>query len=160
MESKAKAIRLVLVDVDGVMTDGRLWISAEGETIKCFDSKDGLGLRRLMSEGIQVVLVTGRSSGAVERRAGELGIMEVYQGVSDKRRLAKDLRLKRGLEKDEVCAIGDDLPDIAMFEEAGLRVAVADAVKEVREQADMVTRNKGGRGAVRELCDWILSNRA
>lgn len=160
LQQKAKAIRLVLLDVDGVLTDGRLWIGPEGETVKCFDVKDGLGLKRLMAEGIDVAWVTGRSSDAVKWRAKELGITEVYQGVSDKKILARDLRLKRGLKREEVCAVGDDLPDLGMFEEAGLKVAVANAVKEVREQADIITKNKGGRGAVRELSEWILAIRA
>lgn len=160
LRNKAREVRLILVDVDGVLTDGRLWIGPEGETFKCFDVKDGLGLKNLMAEGIDVVLVTGRGDDAVKQRAAELGITEVHMGVSDKKRVAREVRLRRGLRREEVCAVGDDLPDLAMFEEAGLKVAVCDAVKKVREEADIITRKRGGRGAIRELCEWILASRA
>ncbi|MBW1731273.1 MAG: HAD hydrolase family protein [Deltaproteobacteria bacterium] len=159
MEDKARVIELVLMDVDGVMTDGRLWVGPEGEIFKCFHVRDGLGLKRLMARGIQVALVTGRRSAALEQRARELGISEVYQGVEEKREFARALRRKKGLNKDQVCAVGDDLPDLGLFEEAGLKVAVADAVKEVRERADIITKKRGGEGAVRELCEWILKAR-
>jgi 3-deoxy-D-manno-octulosonate 8-phosphate phosphatase (KDO 8-P phosphatase) len=109
-----------------------------------------------MSVGIDVVLITGRRSRVIEHRAKELGIEQVYQDISDKGALCKQLISDRGLEKQEVCCMGDDLPDLAMFSVAGICVAVADAVKEVRETADFITTSKGGFGAVREACEWIL----
>jgi len=160
LREKVQAIKLVLLDVDGVMTDGRLWICSKGEIFKSFDVKDGIGLKRLLAKGVEVALVTGRKSKIVKRRAKELGITKVFQGVSDKRAIARKLRTKMGLERANVCAIGDDIPDLGLFEEAGLCVAVSDAVKEVREGADIITERRGGRGAVREVCEWILDSLA
>ena len=157
LREMAKSVRLVLIDVDGVLTDGSLWIGPEGEVFKRFDVKDGIGLNRLIKNGIEVILITGRKSDIVKRRAEELGITEVYQGVKDKGALARRLREEKGLSMSQVCAVGDDLPDLAMFKEAAIRVAVADAVKEVTEQADIILERKGGRGAIRELCDWLLN---
>ena len=156
IEEKAAEIKILFLDVDGVMTDGRISISDQGEEIKSFDVKDGLGLKMLISGGVEVVLVTGRRSSVMEHRARDLGIEEVYQSVTDKGALCEKLTKVRGLKKQEVCSMGDDLPDLAMFMKAGLRIAVADAVKEVREAADFITRSKGGSSAVREACEWIL----
>ena len=159
MQEKVAPIKMLVLDVDGVLTDGQITLTQAGEEIKSFNAKDGLGLKMLISSGIGVVIITGRRSAVVERRAGELGIAEVWQGVQDKRTLLRKIIRDKGLEKGEVCCVGDDLPDLAMFAEAGLGVAVADAVKEVREGADLVTRKKGGRGAVREVCELILKGR-
>jgi 3-deoxy-D-manno-octulosonate 8-phosphate phosphatase (KDO 8-P phosphatase) len=109
-----------------------------------------------MSSGIEVVIMTGRRSQILALRAEELGIEEVYQGVKNKDILCKQLRKIKKLKKDQVCSLGDDLPDLAMFMRSGLSIAVADAVKEVREAADFITKNKGGFGAVREVCELIL----
>jgi 3-deoxy-D-manno-octulosonate 8-phosphate phosphatase (KDO 8-P phosphatase) len=155
-EEKAAKIKLVFLDVDGVMTDGRITVDAHGKETKSFCVKDGLGLRMLMSGGVDVVIVTGRSSQVVEHRANDLGIEEVHQGVTDKNLLCRQIIKDRGLTKQEICCIGDDLADLPMFSEAGLCIAVADAVKEVREAADFITRSKGGFGAVREACEWLL----
>ncbi|MCJ7684537.1 MAG: HAD-IIIA family hydrolase [Desulfobacteraceae bacterium] len=159
MKEKAARIKLLILDVDGVLTDGRITINERGEEVKSFNVKDGLGLKMLMSTGIEVVIITGRKSMVVEYRARELGIDEVWQGIKDKRVLCKKIIGEKGLEKEEVCCIGDDLPDLAMFMEAGLRIAVADGVEEVREEADFVTKKKGGYGAVREACEWILKSK-
>jgi YrbI family 3-deoxy-D-manno-octulosonate 8-phosphate phosphatase len=156
MEEKAARVKLLFLDVDGVMTDGRITLNDRGEETKSFNVKDGQGLKILMSVGIDVVLITGRRSRVIEHRAKELGIEQVYQDISDKGALCKQLISDRGLEKQEVCCMGDDLPDLAMFSVAGICVAVADAVKEVRETADFITTSKGGFGAVREACEWIL----
>ncbi len=156
LEDRARIVKAVFMDVDGVLTDGKLWIGPNGEFVKVFDSKDGLGIRLLLEEGIEVILVTGRKTEALEVRARDLGITEVHQGIKDKEKLVRELAAKKQLKKEEICAIGDDLPDIAMFRCAGFRVAVADGVKEVREQADMITKQKGGNGAVREVCEIIL----
>jgi 3-deoxy-D-manno-octulosonate 8-phosphate phosphatase (KDO 8-P phosphatase) len=156
IEEKASKIKLLFLDVDGVMTDGRITMNDRGEETKSFDVKDGYGLRMLMAAGVEVVLVSGRRSQAVDYRAKDLGIEAVYQAISDKQELCRRLISDRGLEKQEVCSIGDDLPDLPMFAESGLCVTVADAVKEIREAADFITRNRGGFGAVREACEWLL----
>jgi 3-deoxy-D-manno-octulosonate 8-phosphate phosphatase (KDO 8-P phosphatase) len=156
VEKKTNKIKLLFVDVDGVLTDGLITLNEGGEEIKSFHVKDGLGLKMLMSAGIEVVILTGRASGAVTHRAKELGIAEVYQGSGDKGAVCRQILRKKGIEKSEAGCIGDDLPDLAMFREAGLRVAVADAAEEVRKEADFVTFKNGGHGAVREACEWIL----
>ncbi len=159
IEEKAAQIKLLVLDVDGVLTDGRITINDRGEETKSFDVKDGLGLKMLSAQGIDIVILTGRQSGVVGHRASELGIKAVYQGVEDKRDTLRRLIRQKGMTRSAVCAIGDDLPDLAMFEESGLCIAVSDAVSEVRRQADYITRKRGGFGAVREACDWILSCR-
>lgn len=149
-------IKLLFVDVDGVLTDGRILMDERGNQIASFYVKDGLGLKQLMSAGVEVVIVTGRTSGAIVHRASELGIARVYQGVADKGALCREIIREKGLHKSEAASIGDDLPDLAMFAETGLAIAVADAAQEVRQQAHLVTTAPGGRGAVREACEWIL----
>ena len=159
MEDKAAGIKLLFLDVDGVLTDGRITLNEKGEEVKSFDVKDGFGLKLLMRHGIEVVIVTGRRSRVVDHRARELGIREVYQGISDKRLVCRRLIEKRGLRKSQVGSVGDDLPDLAMFRESGLCITVADAAREVREEADFITSKRGGHGAVREICEWILKCR-
>ncbi|MBW1681134.1 MAG: HAD-IIIA family hydrolase [Deltaproteobacteria bacterium] len=148
--------RILFLDVDGVLTDGRVYYTDEGSEIKAFHVRDGLGLKLLMRAGVAVVIVTGRDSQAVVRRARELGIEGVYQGVSDKGALCRRLLREKGLRGDEAACIGDDLPDLEIFREVGLRIAVADAAEEVRQAAHLVTERKGGHGAVREACEWLL----
>ena len=155
-DDRAAKVKLFLLDVDGVLTDGTILLNERGEEIKPFHVRDGLGLKLLMQCGVEVVLITGRKSVAVEHRAKELGILKLYQGVRDKGSLCEKLVMKAGLPKEAVCCMGDDLPDLAMFNHAGFAIAVADAVKEVREAADYITRQKGGRGAVREACEYLL----
>lgn len=155
-EEKAAKIKLLFLDVDGVMTDGRITMNDRGEETKSFDVKDGQGLKMLMSGGVDVVLVSGRRSQALMHRAKDLGIEEIYQGITDKKSLCRQLRNDKGLKKQEVCCVGDDLPDLTMFSESGLCIAVADAVEEVREAADFITGSRGGFGAVREVCEWLL----
>lgn len=159
MEDKAAALKLLFLDVDGVLTDGRITLNENGEETKSFDVKDGFGLKLLMKDGIEVVIVTGRRSRVVAHRARELGIREVYQGISDKRLVCRRLIEKRGFDKFQVGSVGDDLPDLAMFQESGLRMTVADAAREVREQADFIANKRGGMGAVREISEWILKCR-
>ena len=153
---KAAKIRLLILDVDGVMTDGRIVVNDRGEETKYFDVKDGHGLKLLMNAGIDVVIISGRDSKSVEHRAKDLGIKEVYQGIKDKESLCAKLLKQKGLESDQICCIGDDLPDIPMFKHVGIPIAVTDAVKEVRDTACYITKNRGGNGAVREVCDLIL----
>ncbi len=159
MDDKAAGIKLLFLDVDGVLTNGGITLNENGEEIKTFDVKDGFGLKLLMRDGIEVVIVTGRQSKVVAHRAGELGISEVYQGVSDKGAVCRRLISEKGLQKSEVGAVGDDLPDLAMFRESGFCITVADGAGEVREQADFITKKRGGQGAVREISEWILKCR-
>jgi 3-deoxy-D-manno-octulosonate 8-phosphate phosphatase (KDO 8-P phosphatase) len=158
IEEKAGRLKLLLLDVDGVMTNGSIFIGEQGEETKSFHVRDGLGLKLLIANGIDVIIVTGRRSSAVERRIKELGIQGLYQGISDKQSLCRKLIREKGLKKDEVCAMGDDLPDLPMFKEAGVCITVGDAVREVREACDFITKSKGGSGAVREACEWILKS--
>ncbi|MFC1868354.1 KdsC family phosphatase [Thermodesulfobacteriota bacterium] len=156
LEDKAARIKLLILDVDGVMTDGRIIMNDLGKETKHFDVKDGQGLKLLMKTGVEVVIISGRESTTVDYRAKDLGIDEVYQGINDKEALCALLLEKRGLKSDQVCCIGDDLPDIPIFNRIGFPVAVADAVREVRDAACHVTKNRGGNGAVREVCELIL----
>jgi YrbI family 3-deoxy-D-manno-octulosonate 8-phosphate phosphatase len=156
LKDRAAKIKLLILDVDGVMTDGRIMLNDHGEEIKSFNVKDGQGLRILMRSGVDVVLITGRMSKAVEYRARDLGIRELYQRIEDKESLCIELLEAKKLDKEQICCIGDDLPDIPMFKHAGLSIAVADAAVEVRDAACHVTKKGGGKGAVREVCELIL----
>lgn len=156
IKEKAEHIKMLIVDIDGVMTDGRIVINDQGEEIKTFNAKDGQGLKLLMESGIEVAIISGRASKAVERRAADLGIRSLYQGIHDKGTLCADLIREKRLKKQEVACIGDDLPDIPMFQHVGLSIAVADAAQEVRDTAHLVTKKGGGKGAVREICEIIL----
>lgn len=159
LEDLAAKIRLLVLDVDGVMTDGRIYLDGRGEEIKVFDVRDGYGLKRLMEAGVEVAIITGRSSGAVDRRAREIGIREVHQGVEQKGPLLDRLIRRRCLDVESVCCVGDDIPDLPLLKRGGLGVAVADAAIEVRDAAAVITKRRGGRGAVREVCELILSAR-
>lgn len=159
LEEKASRIKLLVLDVDGVLTDGRIIMNDLGREIKYFNVKDGHGLRLLLNAGIDVAIITGRESKTVTHRASDLGIRDVYQGIKDKKSTCERMLKEKGLMKDEVCCMGDDLPDIPMFECIGFPIAVADATKETRESALYVTRNRGGNGAVREVCELILKAR-
>ncbi len=156
LDKKLKDIKMLILDVDGVMTDGRIYMNDQGEETKAFNVKDGYGIRLLLEAGIDVAIITGRKSGVVDRRAKDLGIRFVYQGVSDKKAVGIGLLAERRLTGDQTCYIGDDLPDLPLLRYVGLPVAVADAVKEVRDDALYVTRKNGGEGAVREICELIL----
>jgi 3-deoxy-D-manno-octulosonate 8-phosphate phosphatase (KDO 8-P phosphatase) len=151
---------LLVLDVDGVLTDGRLHISADGEHVKVFHVRDGSGLVALRRAGIAVAIISGRESGAVTRRAQELGIAHVFQAVADKGAALDALLAQLGLAADAVGCVGDDTPDVPMLERAGLAVAVADAHRTARDAAHWVTTLPGGHGAVREVCDLLLNARA
>jgi len=159
LEEKAARIRLLILDVDGVLTDGRIVINDLGVETKYFHVRDGQGLKLLMGSGIEVAIISGRESEIVRYRAAELGITEVHQGVTHKESVCRDLLKRKGLESDRACCIGDDLPDIPMFHLVGLPVAVVDAPREVRDAAGYITKNRGGNGAVREICELILHAR-
>ena len=159
IDEKAKKIKILILDVDGVMTDGRIVMNDLGQEIKFFNVKDGHGIRLLLNAGIDVAIITGRESETVRRRASDLGIPMVYQGIKDKASVCKKIIKEKGLEKEQVCCMGDDLPDIPMFEYAGLPIAVADATYETRESAVYVTKTPGGYGAVGEVCEIILKSK-
>jgi 3-deoxy-D-manno-octulosonate 8-phosphate phosphatase (KDO 8-P phosphatase) len=156
MIEKLAAIRLLVLDVDGVLTDGRFFITERGEEYKAFDSKDGHGLRMLMKGGVRVLIISGRNSRAVDHRAKELGIDGVHQGIRNKETLLRDILAQERLRKEEGCCVGDDLPDLPLFSLVGVSVAVADAVPELRQAATLTTKSRGGAGAVREVCELIL----
>ena len=154
--NKIRRVKLLILDVDGVLTDGRIIIDDAGVESKNFDVKDGHGLKIIMRYGIDVVLLTGRRSQVVERRAADLGIAEVHQGIRNKVEALAKILQRRNLAPEETAYAGDDIVDIPLFKRVGFAVAVADAVPEVRQVADYITGCKGGRGAVRELCEVIL----
>lgn len=157
---KARRIRLLVLDVDGVLTDGRLYFAADGEELKVFDVRDGYGLVALQRAGVAVAIISGRESDAVRRRAEELGITRVSQGVEDKAAQIDALLEELGIEPRETACIGDDVPDLPMLRRAGLAIAVADAHPTVQAETHWTTSQPGGRGAVREACDLLLSARA
>ena len=158
IERRASRIKLLLMDCDGVLTDGRLWLTDEGDEQKSFNTHDGLGLSLLHRAGLKSGIITGRSSRAVARRAQELGVEFVCQGNPDKIAAFEQLLREAGVDENEVAFVGDDLPDIPIMNRAELAVAVADAVAETRSVAHYVTRAKGGRGAVREVIEIILKS--
>jgi len=142
--------------VDGVLTDGTIIYSDSGEEIKAFNVKDGLGIRLLLEAGIPVCLITGRSSKALRHRCKNLGISFVYDGISNKKSVLDRICADTGSLPEAIAFIGDDLPDLSMKGSVGLFIAVADAHEALRETADWVTTARGGRGAVREICEAIL----
>ena len=155
--NKAKAIKLLICDVDGVLSDGKVYYSNQGDEIKSFNIKDGLGIKNLMKNGVQVAIITGRQSSIVERRAKELGISLIYQGKVDKKSAYDEIMEKLGIKENQVAHIGDDLPDLPLIQRSGLGVCVADGHYFVRSNSDWVTDNKGGQGSVREVADLILT---
>jgi 3-deoxy-D-manno-octulosonate 8-phosphate phosphatase (KDO 8-P phosphatase) len=156
MKKSPRQIRALFCDVDGVLTDGRITLDGRGNELKVFNTKDGHGLRKAAAAGIIVCWISGRTSPATARRARELGVDFCYQGVKDKRSRFEAVRRKLGLPAAETAAIGDDEPDIPMFEAAGLSACPADAVPAARRAATVVLKNAGGAGAVREFIELIL----
>jgi 3-deoxy-D-manno-octulosonate 8-phosphate phosphatase (KDO 8-P phosphatase) len=152
-------VRLLVLDVDGVMTDGRLYFDAQGEALKVFHVRDGLGLKQLMRSGVEIAVISGRRSEAVSVRCRELGIQHREQGCADKVAALDRLLAQLRIAREEVLCVVDDTSDLALAHASGLAVAVADAHEEVRAAADRVTTLQGGRGAVREVCDWIIATR-
>jgi 3-deoxy-D-manno-octulosonate 8-phosphate phosphatase (KDO 8-P phosphatase) len=156
---RASRIRLLVLDVDGVLTDGRLYLSADGEELKVFHVRDGSGLVAIQRAGVTVAIISGRDSAAVTRRARELGIQHVHQGVSDKGAELERLLAELGVAPEETACVGDDTPDAPMLRRAGLAIGVADAHAALLASAHWVTQSNGGQGAVREVCDLLLSAR-
>ncbi|MDJ0904801.1 MAG: HAD-IIIA family hydrolase [Woeseiaceae bacterium] len=149
-------IRLVAFDVDGVFTDGRFYLSDDGVESKAFHTQDGFGIRKLINAGIEVAVISGRRSGAVERRMAELGVAHVIQGCRDKVAALDDLLATLRLTSEQCAFVGDDIPDLPLLQAVGFSVAVANAVAEVREHCDYTTTAAGGAGAVREVCELVL----
>jgi YrbI family 3-deoxy-D-manno-octulosonate 8-phosphate phosphatase len=147
---------MVALDVDGVLTDGRIVYGGDGNEYKLFDAHDGYGIHRAVGKGLKFAIVSARSSKATERRAIELGLTEIHQGIEDKMPVIRQLLKRHGLAADELCYIGDDELDAPVLREAGLSAAPADAMPEIRNRVDYVARSGGGRGAVREVVDMIL----
>jgi 3-deoxy-D-manno-octulosonate 8-phosphate phosphatase (KDO 8-P phosphatase) len=156
-QDKAKSVKLLALDVDGVLSDGRVYYSDTGAELKAFNIKDGLGIKLLQRAGITVAIITGRESSIVRRRAQELGIVDIIQGREDKLIALQELCDLHSLTLSQCAYMGDDLPDLAAINAAGLGLAVADACASVRAAAQWCSAAKGGEGAVREACEMILN---
>ncbi|MDX2416867.1 MAG: 3-deoxy-manno-octulosonate-8-phosphatase KdsC [Xanthomonadales bacterium] len=156
LKERASNIRILVLDVDGVLTDGKLYFDHAGNEMKAFHTRDGMGIKALQRAGIEVAVITGRKSGAVSHRMAQLGIQHVYQGREDKLDAFLDLLEITGLDASQVCFAGDDWIDLPVLLRAGLAVSVADAEDHVKQQAHWITRRNGGDGAVREICNLIL----
>ncbi|MDG2115912.1 MAG: HAD-IIIA family hydrolase [Porticoccaceae bacterium] len=152
----AKKIKLLLLDVDGVLTDGRLYYGNSGEEMKAFNIQDGLGIKLLQKGGVQVGIITGRISKLLQRRADELGIDPLIQGREDKLTALNELLQNMRIEMDEIAFMGDDLPDLAVMRRVGLGITPANGSSTNAKQADWQTNNAGGQGAVREVAEMIL----
>jgi 3-deoxy-D-manno-octulosonate 8-phosphate phosphatase (KDO 8-P phosphatase) len=153
---RAQDIDAAVFDVDGVLTDGRIYVGEHGETVKAFSTLDGHGLKLLAQAGIVPVVITGRDSPAVRRRVADLGLAHAVYGVHDKLAAAESLRAALGLRWDQLAAIGDDWPDLPLLQRVGFAAAPAQAHAEVRALVDHVTTAPGGHGAAREFCDLLL----
>jgi 3-deoxy-D-manno-octulosonate 8-phosphate phosphatase (KDO 8-P phosphatase) len=154
--SKLKRIKLLLLDVDGVLTDGGIIYNDNGVETKIFNVKDGLGIKMLMEAGIQVGIVTGRSSKALYHRCTDLGISLIFDGMHEKTSVLELILEQTRIQAEEIAFVGDDLIDVPLLREVGLAIAVADAHEIVIENADMVISKEGGHAAVREVCEVIL----
>ena len=151
-------IRLLVLDVDGVLTDGKLYYGAGGEVAKSFHVRDGYGLRRALDAGLHIAVISGRPSEGAARRLSELGIEHVFLDCRAKRETLTRLQAQLDISSDATAVMGDDIPDLEMMGLAGLKIAVADAHPEVLRQADFITSLAGGAGAVREVCDALLAD--
>jgi len=153
---KAKNVKLLILDVDGVLTDGRIVIDDRGIETKCFDVRDGHGIKLLKRANIEVVIITGRKSEVVSHRARELGIDSVYQNIHDKLEVYQAILDEKGLKDEEVGFVGDELVDLPLLKRVGFSAVVADSIEELKPYADYVSRNRGGRGGGREISELIL----
>jgi len=151
-----KIIRLFILDVDGVLTNGTIWYAENGHEYKAFHTQDGLGLKKLQRAGVEIAVISGRSSPAVNRRLHELKINKVFQGITNKRVIFDELISEMKINPENVASIGDDLPDEPLLINSGIAIAVNNAVPEIKKIADYCTLRSGGEGAVREACDWLL----
>lgn len=156
LQEKLRKIKMLIMDVDGTLTDGKIYLGNDGEELKAFNVKDGLGINLLHREGIIPAIITGRKSEIVNIRARELRIEEVYQGVKDKLAVYKHLKEKYGLQDEEIAYVGDDLNDLPIMEEVGISFTVRDGARTLQERCDYCASKNGGEGAVREIIDLIL----
>lgn len=154
---KAKKIQCLVCDVDGVLTDGLLYLDNHGNELKAFHVQDGMGLKLLMSAGIDIAVITTSVNAVIENRMQQLGIKHYFKGQVDKRHAFNELKARLQLDNEQFAYVGDDLPDIPIIQQVGLGIAVANAVHQVKEFATWETQKTGGRGAVREVCDLILT---
>lgn len=159
LEEKAKNIKLMAFDVDGVFTDGSIIYNEDGKETKCFNAKDGQGVVCVQKEGIITVIITARENTTVSTRAKNLGITELHQGVKYKLPVLEDIMKKYNLTSENVSYMGDDLPDICILENVGLACCPNDAVDEVKKICNFISTKDGGKGAIRELCDFVLKSK-
>lgn len=154
--TQAAKVKLLILDVDGVLTDGKIWFTPDGQEVKAFHIHDGMGITQLQQAGIPVAIITSRNSTIVTTRMRELGVNHVYQGQISKMAAFEQLLEKLDLTPEAVAYVGDDLADLPVMQRVGLSIAVANAVAPIKQQADWETEHHGGQGAVREVCDLIL----
>lgn len=154
-----KSIKLVAFDVDGVFSDGLIYMGNQGEEFKSFNSKDGYGIKAIQKCGIAVAVITGRKSSIVEQRMTSLGVKHIYQGCEEKKSVLLELSASLEIAPHQIASVGDDMPDIGMFELSSVKVAVNDAHPMVKNKANLITSKNGGQGAVREFCDVLLQSR-
>ena len=155
-KARAKKVKLLICDIDGVFSDGRIYLGNQGEELKAFNTKDGYGVKALGKCGISVGVITGRKSAIVEQRMRSLNVKHLMQGREDKHKALAELMRVTGYKPHQIASVGDDMPDIEMFSSSAIKVAVFDAHPLVKEQANYITTLKGGKGAVREVCDLFL----
>ena len=160
LEEKASKIKLLVFDVDGVMTDGSITYDENGIEYKTFNAKDGHGLAKMIRNGFMTAVITGRRNGTVDRRAEDLRFTEVYQGVKNKLPILEGIMQKYELTFDEVSYMGDDEPDIPILEKVGIAACPSDAVDNVKKICNFISTKEGGHGAVRELCDFVFDNKS
>jgi 3-deoxy-D-manno-octulosonate 8-phosphate phosphatase (KDO 8-P phosphatase) len=156
IQAKAADIRLVIFDVDGVLTDGSLFLGDDGQEYKAFHSKDGHGMKMLQQAGVTIAIITGRTSEVVRIRMQSLGIQHVFQGIEDKRSAYAELKQVVGLEDRQIAYVGDDVVDLPVMTQVGLAITVADAHALVQQHAHWTTPSGGGRGAAREVCEMLM----
>lgn len=154
--NRARRIRLIIFDVDGVLTDGSLFLGDDGQEYKAFNSRDGLGMKLLQKSGVEIGIITGRTSNVVAIRMESLGIGHVYQGQRNKVPAFQELRDQLGLENEQIAYVGDDVVDLPVMRQVGLAITVQDAHPLVKQQAHWQTRAGGGRGAAREICEMLM----
>lgn len=153
---RAKKVKCLICDIDGVMTDGAIYISNTGEDMKAFHAQDGIGMSMLMAAGIELAVITSSENNVIHKRMEQIGIKTYFSGHIDKRGAYKELKQQLNLEDEDIAYIGDDLSDLLIIKQVGLGVTVPNAVSYVKEGAHWITERKGGDGAVRELCEIIL----
>lgn len=156
IQNKASQVKLVIFDVDGVLTDGSLFLGDDGQEYKAFHSKDGHGMVMLQQSGIMIGIITGRTSEVVRKRMESLGIKHVFQGQKDKLPAYQQLKQELGLADEEIAYVGDDVVDLPVMTKVGLSIAVQDAHNTTKEHAHWITPSAGGRGAAREVCEMLM----